>query len=351
MNFLKLKWPELKSYIDSTKANIHYIESDAAYSVYVINNGFKAECDILKDDGVAHTEFEASYKALGNKKPRDLNKDLRREVSIKKSYIEESKSFTTPDFSDRQTWWFDTTSVVGEILDGDAANQVYTSTRTPTAGWAHDWINWTKIPNNARQEKKAELEIKVYVNDVEQTSGFTIDHAAGQVTFDSALQSGDVVKADYAYANSSKFELVANAGKILHVNFVEIQISVGAGALPNGKAVTFASVYNGPAIPALGIPANFDVVVKEFKYYGARDFLNEATRGSVVEPMMELTQKVNVLPWDYLTGHTLKPVGDASTDLLGKREFNKLICYVEDDVLVPNCEIATGTFYCEIEDL
>lgn len=39
----------------------------------------------------------------------------------------------------------------------------------------------------------------VYVNDVEQTTGFTIDYGEGTVTFDDPLTATDIVTADYSY--------------------------------------------------------------------------------------------------------------------------------------------------------
>jgi len=266
-----------------------------------------------------------------------------------KSYHDSSKSFTTPDYSNRQTWWYDTTAVIGEVLTGDANFLVYTSQRVPQAGWNPDWIIWTKIPNNARQEKP-ELRAKVYVDGTQVTTGFSIDHAMGTVTFNAPLVSSNVVTVDYHYANSADFVLTPTAGKKLLVDYVETQFSAGCGKIPEGCYIQFQAIYNGPAVPALGIPANYDIVLKNYEYHTGADFMNESTQAFVCEPFMELTQKQNILPWNYLTGYTLKPSGDVTTDIF-KNEFNKLKCTMEGNGIIPNCEIATGTFYCMVEDI
>jgi len=271
------------------------------------------------------------------------------EFQPSKSYSNSSKSFTTPDYSSRQTWWYDTTAVTDEILTADGTFTNYTTTRTPSNGWDHDWIYWKKIPNNARQSRP-ELKPVIKVNDVVVTTGFSINNKTGVVTFSTALTVSDVVKASYHYANSSEFILTPTAGKKLLVDYVETQFSAGCGEIPAGCRMVFQAIYNGPAVPAMGIPANYDVPLKTYEYYTGSDFMNESTRAYVSEPFMELTKKQNILPWDYLTGHTLKPVGDPTTNILNN-EFNKLKCIMVGDGIIPNCEIATGTFYCMVEDL
>jgi hypothetical protein len=230
---------------------------------------------------------------------------------------------------------------------------VYTSTRTPTSGWDHDWLKWDLITNHIRQVE-TDLAPVVKKNDEVITSGFTIDHTNGTVTFDSANAPSDVIKVTYYYGNSSQMDLTATAGKLLFVDYVETQFSAGCVMPANSKFV-FQSVYNGPAVPAYGIPANYDVVLKSFEYYNAKDFLNESTQAYVVEPFMELTAKVNILPWNYLTGHTIKSPGDVTTDIT-KNEFNKLRFRLVDinggpDPILTSAEIATGTVYCRIYDV
>lgn len=277
-----------------------------------------------------------------------------------KSYRDTSKSFTSPDYCNRQSWWFDTTSVVDEVLTNAGDDLNYTSTRTPTSGWDHDWINWKKIPNNARQIPGNTFKVVVKKNDVVVTSGFIIDYTLGKVTFNSANSGSDVIKVSYRYANSSLFELSPTTGKILRVDYIEVQFSKGC-VLPVDCYVIFEAVYNGPALPANslyagfpGYPANTDLTLKTYEYHSGADFMNEATIAHICHEFMEFTKPINILPWNYLTGHTLKPPGDATTNI-ANNEFNKLrMRLVKDgapDPIVTSCEIATGTVYAMTENL
>lgn len=283
------------------------------------------------------------------------NSDGVLQIQPRKSFCDSSKSFTSPDFSNRQTWWFDTTAVVDEVMidAGDHVN--YTSTRTPTTGWDHDWIEWKKIPNNARQIPGNTFKIVVKKNDVILTSGFHLDNKLGKVIFAVPNASTDVIKVSYHYANSSNFELESLPGKILQVDYIEVQFSEGC-IMPEGAHMVFEAVYNGPALPAdslypgfPGYPANTDLTVKTYEYHNAADFMNEATGAEVCLPFMELTKSMVVLPWNYLTGHTLKPAGDPTTNIAAG-EFNKLrmrlVSPGNPDPIISNCEIATGTMYC-----
>jgi hypothetical protein len=268
------------------------------------------------------------------------------QFAIRKSYRDKSRSFTTPDYSNPCTWYFDKETITGEILN-TSDDTTYSSGRDVT-DWNHYWIDWKRIPNNARTDFP-DLKLKVYKNDVLITSGFTVDCANGTVVFDTANQGTDVIKVDYCYGNSAKFELTPLAGKKLLVDYVEVQFSQGCsfnGDIP----LFFRAIYNGPAIAPLGIPANYDVAVNNYEYYEADDFLNESTGTMVGEPFGRLAKKYLVLPWNYLTGHTLKPAGDVTTNLMDS-EFNKLVVEQASNNIVGDCEIATCTFYCKIENL
>lgn len=270
-----------------------------------------------------------------------------------KSYKGSSKSFCTPDYSNPCTWFEDTTQVVGEVLS-TVDNTVYTSGRTVT-NWNHYWIDWTRIPNSARQVYTT-IAPKVYKNDVVITNGFTLDCTNGTVTFDSANDPSDVIKIDYYYGNSPRFTLAATAGKMLLVDYVELQFTVGC-SFPANSPILFEPTYNGPALPANslyqgfpGYPANTDLMLNRFYYYDADDFLNESTGVQLGKAFGRLNTDFMILPWEYLTGYAVKAPGDTTTNIANK-EWNKLIVRKFDNKLVTNCEIATATFYCRIVDV
>ena len=275
--------------------------------------------------------------------------------TLRKSYRDTSKSFTSTDFSDRKTWFFDYTRVPDEVMS-TADNIVYSSTRTPKAGWNHSWIDWREIPNHKRQSDPTNMRTVVKKNDVVITDGFTIDYDNGTVTFSAANAPTDVIKVSYSYGNSSKFDLMSTPGKRLRLDYVEVQISKDA-VMPENNFLMFQSIYNGPAIPpdALGpghpgLPANTDIVLRTFEYHGFRDFINESTQAKICLPTLNMTKEAVILPWDYLTGHTIVPVGTPADLSVG--EFHKLRCVMDhDDTIIGNCDLATGTFYCMVENM
>jgi len=270
-----------------------------------------------------------------------------------KSYRDASRSFSTPDYSNPNTWCHDVTFVTGEVLT-TTDNITYQSERVITEGWNHYWIKWERIPNWVRADFP-DRKPKVYVDDAIVTEGFTIDSDNGRVIFDEADETRTVT-VDYCYGNSGDYVLTPIAGKILLVDFVEIQFSNGA-KFHQDSPLVFEAIYNGPALPANslfpgfpGYPANTDLVINQFWYYDADDFLNESTGVESGKAFGRLTKDFMVLPWDYLTGHTLKPAGDPTTTLAA-REFNKLRVRSVKNKPVYECEIATATFYCKIKDL
>jgi hypothetical protein len=270
-----------------------------------------------------------------------------------KSYKDSSRSFSTPDYSSPTTWCHDVTFVTGETLI-TADNLVYQSQRVIPEGWNHYWIKWERIPNWVRSDFP-NRKLKVYVNGALATEGFTVDHNAGIVSF-LEQDAERVVTVDYCYGNSADFVLTPIPGKILLVDFVEIQFSVGC-KFPEGSPLVFEAVYNGPALPPgslsplfPGWPSNTDLPISRFEYHDADDYLNESTGVEYGKAFGRLTKDFMVLPWDYLTGHTLKPVGDPTTNL-AEREFNKLKVYSVSNKIVQECEIATATFYCKTKDL
>jgi hypothetical protein len=311
---------------------------------------------VAKDDSGSNDILEVSdaINYLKNVEVGTFDNEGHALVSTRKSYATPSKSFSTPDYSNRDTWFSDYTRVVDEVMS-TSDDTTYTSIRTPTTGWNHHWMDWSKIPNHARQDNGSNLKTILKKNDVVITSGFSIDCTNGQVVFESANSPSDVIKATYSYGNSSKFDLVANSGKKLNLDYVEVQFSEGS-VMPEGEYLLFQSIYNGPAIPANalgaghpGLPANTDIVLRTFEYHGYHDFLNESTLAISCKKFMGLTKEVVILPWNYLTGHTIKPVGEVADLSLG--EFHKLRCCMAKDGVIQDCEIATGTFYCIIESL
>ncbi len=260
--------------------------------------------------------------------------------TAEKSFLGKSASMTTPDFTTRTTWYYDAEAVADEIMT-TSDNLLYDQSRDYSS-LHREWINWTRVTERASYTNQ---KLVVKKNDIIITSGFTVNYELGQITFAEENDPGDVIKVSYYYPRSSRFDLVIDSPGVLLVDYIEVQFSEGC-TFPEGSYMSFQPIYNGPAIPAFGIPANTDVVLKDYRYYDADDYLNSSTGGMSIPKFGRLTKPIIILPWNYLTGKTIKPVGDATTNIV-KGEFNKLRIELisPSGEIITNGEIATATFY------
>lgn len=250
-----------------------------------------------------------------------------------KSFADQSRSFVTPDYCKRQSWYYDVTKVVDEVASTvDNTNFDFALAKTIIH------LKWVTDRN-----EYADRGVFVKVNDVAQTTGFSIIYntsGKSTIAFSSPRDPSDVIKVSYSTPNSSLFELVSSPGKVLRVNYVESQFS--AGAVLN-DTMRYELILNTP------LTGNTDVVVGSVEYQTAADYYNKADLGVVTPPFGELTRDVITFPWNYQTGFIIKPVGDPTTDPT-KGEFNKVKIFLKNDEPVTNCDIATGTIFCLVED-
>jgi hypothetical protein len=276
-------------------------------------------------------EFETELNSRPKKK--DQVSDGFHKVSVRKSHREQSRSFVTPDYSNKATWFYNSIRVIDELAINMGVGIIYTF-----ADINKTIINLTKITD---REDCLDLEVIVKKNDVIISSGFTVSYTNKQIVFISANSPTDEIKVSYSYENGSLYELLAIPGKKILLDYVETQFS--AGMIFNDILV-FEVVLNN------SLTGNEDVVLGKMEYHNAADFLNKGNHGSLLEAFGELTKNVNIFPWNYLTGYTIKPVGDSTADP-NCNEFNKIRIYLKNNIPYTACEIATGTFYCLIEDL
>ncbi|MEW6769994.1 MAG: hypothetical protein AB1330_01190 [Bacillota bacterium] len=108
----------------------------------------------------------------------------------------------------------DNAPVVGEILQGvvDGVNKDFTANYTPVKAasytvYLHHAVTGETLTADATYTVYTAAHsfkpgsVTVYVNGTAQTTGFTLDEAAGTVTFASPLLSTDVVTADYTWVD------------------------------------------------------------------------------------------------------------------------------------------------------
>ncbi len=282
----------------------------------------------IVESGSEQEDFENNYKTQC-----DLEKHITKIQSLDSTpYAVPIKSFTeicasriSIDFCDKTTWYYDAAQITDEILT-TSDNTIYTAIH-------QNIINLNKITERLFIPEYA---VSVKKNDIVITTGFTVNYTNGTVTFDSANQPEDVIKLSYWYAQTSLFEFTPPSNKCWLVNHVESQFS--ANAIFNDKIV-LELIYN--PNPYTG---NNDLVVPFGEYLTAADFLNKSNEGCVLEPFGELTKKVNILPWSYLSGFKLFP-RTIQMDLTKQTEFNALRIRLDNDQPFTQCEIATCAIY------
>jgi len=191
------------------------------------------------------------------------------------------KYFYTPNMCDRLSWYHNST-VVTEFAMTDSGDQLTYNTNS-----TH--INWIDMQHGrVFQEKKIvattpTLALKVEVStDAGATwdekvldTDYNCDYAAGTVTFLSALGGGDLVRASFHKENGYLFTMVPAAGKVLQVQYVEVQVSKDASMTCPCKFSVWA--YN-PQDPP-------NKIEYEFEFYETMwDFLQESTGPFPVMP-------------------------------------------------------------------
>lgn len=193
------------------------------------------------------------------------------------------KTFVSIDFTNKSSWWYDSADIEDETLT--------TSDDLTFSSEHSDWINKgvivddhlltvTDFPPNGK-------EVIIKVDDVEVTEGFTVDYAAGEVTFSSS-QSGHTVKASYSYAQSSIWEVVPQEGKVLRIRLVEVQFTKDLAM--NGRTYFDVMVNH----PTYGW-----VVAASNQYKSVRDMVGRSNKGFSLPACDNLTNELIILPWDY----------------------------------------------------
>lgn len=186
------------------------------------------------------------------------------------------------DWCDRTTWWTDSERVTNETLS-TSDDTVFTSATGKT-----NWIDLVSGKIAYEDNWADDYRVLVYVDDVLTTTGFTINYAAGTITFGEA-QTGKVVKATYSYENGSTWRITPDSGKILKMlgTTVKYAENVTLGA---GQHFIF-QLYAGDT--PYGNPTKYKTM-KNFIECAVGDIRHVPAHGG-------LSQDVIELDFDYLT--------------------------------------------------
>ena len=268
MHKYTVSWNDIKNFATTNGTKIQWYEFETFYVTTTNNIYFDLVCEIAKTNpkSTDQTDFETNYKVL-NVPKLVSNEYGALNVHVLKT-MEPSSKAVSHWWNDKTTWYQKSTRVLAEVLTDSGNGLIFNSAKA-------NWINLFNGKIYQEDKISAPYIIKIYINDVIQTSGYTIDYKLGKVTFDSS-QSGKTIKADYSHENGSEWCLAPTAGKMINIEHTEIQFS-GDIKIPNkfyGDAVTTwfdfdIWVYN---------PANLPnkIPYKNTRYKSETDIINDA---------------------------------------------------------------------------
>lgn len=198
-----------------------------------------------------------------------------------------STTMISHNFCDPTTWYTESVKVTGETLQvSDLDNKVFVSGN-------NNWIDLThgKVPYEHRLVSN--YPVKIYVDDILVTNGFTIDYSTGVVTF-TEPQTG-VVKATYNKSSGSGWYIKPDAGKILKIIGTDVKVTEDVMLDPHHAIVFQLCVMNG-AVP-YGSPTI---------YNNMEDIIKCSAGVAFNIPAFSIFNKsVMVLPFDYTTSKDL----------------------------------------------
>lgn len=260
------------------------------------------------------------------------------------------KTVITHDWTDSTTWTEASVRVVDEVATDGGAHTTYTLAHPNVIDTYHGKLSQEDFLLDSGGNS---YRVGVKVNSVAKTEqdphsaaggDFTVDYAAGSVTFLLALQPTDTVTVTYHYATSSVFTVKPETGKSLRVEFAEVQFSddvVLNDAVvfqPMGLVDVFAPQLM-PGVPSgTKIPLGNPVIYKTMT-----DFQNDAVKSYPVYPVLGgpgwrgSQRPVIVFDWDYLSSTVLR--SDYGLEIR---------VFLQHDVALGGY-YATATFYCVSE--
>jgi hypothetical protein len=282
-------WITLKTFVQSRKLSIQYIETSDKYHLWAYDGPFGLETTISKDDEDAGTDFVNNFKAKGNKTFSDGEGNPKQSTAPR---VGSSKTIISHNYCDKTTWYSNSTRVVG-----DGYGVVLTTsdqiTYSSTDGY---WIDVKHGKVTGEDIIVSTYAPVVRVNDAVKVedADYVVDYKLGKVSFTSALNTNDTVKAIYSKAGSSVFSIAPDAGKKLRVLYTEAQFAINTKLI---RPITFQlyiiNPYNptGPKIP-YGNPDT---------YKSGYDFANVGNSGAYIPAFAGIHEDLIVVPFNYAT--------------------------------------------------
>lgn len=373
-------WTAWKAVKAARLLNLQYQDDGVVYTIYGYDGPEVHLCLIWHgsvpigstytqtQNDLDKTDFETNFKSLGNRRLTAISAagnpiaELTLSTGIPGSF---PLSVISHDLTDRTSWYQKSLQVVTETLTTSD-----TLTFASVNVW---WVDFSDATSTitatsfqvAKRDgsfgKHSDWYVHVYVSGVEVTTGFTVNFAAGTITFASA-QVSVTVTATYWHTNGvtnpSEWLAVPPAGKKFTIDHVELQFAknivmtgvlrmeIWAGKVLAGPPLAVDSegyqvsgvhfpdaMFGDPRVPGTGYGQ------RRFRYRNARDIINAANEGQgFIEPFGELTEPTLVMPFNYVQAF----VFDSAVGTLMR-------IMVENNAELGG-ELATATFYLTVSN-
>jgi len=340
------------------KVPSYYVsQGDGGYDLFCIAEQYTIICTLMGSDSGSISDFEANYKSgcqqvsskddafllgmLANKVPlvQSRNADGLL-LSTSEPRVGSELVMVTPNFCDKNTWYYSSARVVEETLS-DSGDGLTFHSQHP---------NWINLYSGLLFDEEVLVEEGPYTIEVSSDSApktmvdplfvsaggdYTVDFTLGSVTF-AESQAGKTVKATYSYATDSTWVLCPDPGKAIDIEVAEAQFS---------KNIDFKDTiqfelwgYNPADLPN-------KVMYGVTRYKSMRNFVDEALGSYPVIPVIGgdngrgLTAEVYGFPFRYGTIRRLSSA--QGLELRIRLQHNEAF----------TGEHATATFYCTVRDL
>lgn len=245
----------------------------------------------------------------------------------------------THNFGDPCTWYQKSIEVINEVatVKTPSVYTVYSLAHTNIIDIEHGRLTF----DNRVDQKYC---IRVKVNDVIQTTGFTFNYESGEITFNSALTANDVVKISYYYSTTNEFTISPDAGKKLKIENVELQFSIDLDMQNKTHCYFEERGYNPNNLPN-------KMTYKTAIYKNIINFIDESNNKlfNTIQPRDNMTVAMDIFVWQYPVSRVMKSSQGAEVLIYMKDVATGSKSLVIKNKDGNNLERAVATFYCASE--
>ena len=291
METLEVDWNTLKTIQASRLLSWQHKEYPDRYEVFVVDGGIEFNTVLFKQTASIAggltpqmvsdvQDFETNILPKSNQQAIDKRSASGRQWVTVFPPEGQSRTVVTHDWSDPTTWYENSIRVVDEVATNSGDNLTYNLSNGNVIDVCHGKILGEDFLKDSQGNS---YRVQVKVNGVQKTevdphtgSGdYTVDYAAGKVTFSSALNPTDEVRVTYYYAGGSRFTIKPKSGEILYISSIRavftdnIDVRDTMRFVPYGLADVFAPtmVSSGQVASGTLIQLDDGISYKTFQDY------------------------------------------------------------------------------------